>query len=137
MNGCGKVALIGLGAVFVLCSGMMMFVFEGIRATNEAKEAREAKMTPEEKAREEKSEKAERNGRYLKRKLTEFVQSKLKAPSTAKINLTHSVSSDLTKISVQGTIDSQNSFGAMIRSNIVALYDAETLDCLSVNWDQP
>jgi flagellar biosynthesis/type III secretory pathway M-ring protein FliF/YscJ len=91
-------------------------------------------ISPEEAAAKALAKKNDSNGAMLKRRLIEACKKKLKAPTTAKFDFGYDVSSDGKTIVVGGTIDSQNSFGAMIRSRVTALYNAETLEIINLDW---
>lgn len=84
-----------------------------------------------------KAKKLESSGRRLEKEVEAYILKRLKAPSTAKINLTHGTDTAQTRIIVKGTVDSQNSFGAMIRNEVVAIYDAESLSPIDFIWNEP
>ena len=137
MKTCGGLVLSFAVGLVLLFGSCVAFVTYATHDAAKREAAEDAKLTPEEKAAKGKAERVDANGMRLRRYLKEWVMTKLKSPTTAKVDLGYSVSQDLLVITVFGTVDSQNSFGAIIRSNIKATYDAETMECLSINWDQP
>lgn len=108
--------------------------------TSKPTEAKVEKHDPAkeaEKVAKAKTKRLEDAGKRLQKDVEAYVLKRLKAPSTAKINLTHGTDTAQTRIIVKGTVDSQNSFGAMIRSEVVAIYNAETLEYVDLIWNEP
>ena len=132
--------------VIAIIYGLITDVFapkETITSSNDIKEniiVEEKTETEEERiAREEKEKKkAEEEARKERQKrITEnssnayiytekIVKDNLKAPSTAKFsNQKYGYNEEYSRYVVSGSVDSQNSFGAMIRANFYAEYDQD------------
>jgi hypothetical protein len=141
MKTCGSVAMILLLGVGILFASCTAFLAKVNRDVQEKKQAEEAKLTPEEREERDRNEKLKndnwRKGIQLQVEVKKYILSKLKAPSTAKIDLESKESADHKTIFVIGTVDSQNSFGAMLRSNVKASFDAQTLKQIEFDWQQP
>lgn len=122
VGGIWALLVVGMGAVAVLNPS-------SIKGKQDA-----PAVSPEEAAAKALAERNDKAGMRLKRRLIESVTKQLKSPTTAKFDFGYQVSSDGKTIMVGGTVDSQNSFGAMIRNRITALYDAETEKLINLDW---
>lgn len=92
------------------------------RISREEKEKREA----EEKAKKERQKRIAENSSNAYIYTEKVVKDNLKAPSTAKFsNQKYGYNEEHSRYVVSGSVDSQNSFGAMIRANFYAEYDQD------------
>jgi hypothetical protein len=141
MKSCGMFLfglIVGTGLLFLSCTALL------VKLNGDAMQkqrAEDAKLSPEERAEKKRerqlTEDNRKKGDRVKEEIQLFILKRLKAPSTATIKLESKESIDHKTIYVTGFVDSQNSFGAMLRSNVYAKFDAETLKQIEFDWDQP
>ncbi|MCI9000115.1 MAG: hypothetical protein HFJ26_04135 [Clostridia bacterium] len=90
-----------------------------------AREEKEKKQA-EEKAKKERQKRITENSSNAYIYTEKIVKDNLKAPSTAKFsNQKYGYNEEYSRYVVSGSVDSQNSFGAMIRANFYAEYDQD------------
>lgn len=135
---CGVIAFICLACLVVFCGGAVLM----FRSAQQEIVRREAAMTPEQKAEREQQRKKdnerrdERATEALLIKATEAAASKLlKTPSVAKFGLKASTF-DKRLVLVTGHVDSQNSFGAMIREKVAARWVDEKLASIALGDEE-
>lgn len=96
--------------------------------TEEERIAREEKekKKAEEEAKKERQKRINENSSNAYIYTEKIVKDNLKAPSTAKFsNQKYGYNEEYSRYVVSGSVDSQNSFGAMIRANFYAEYDQD------------
>lgn len=135
---CGIIAALGIGALMLFCGFGALAFREAQKQIAET----EAKMTPAEKAeREERRQKekdraSQRASEIVMIRATEAVVTKmLKTPSVAKFTL-EAATYDKRLVLVSGHVDSQNSFGAMLRTDVMARYVDGKLAAVTLGDEQ-
>ena len=96
------------------------------RLAREEKERKEAEEKALEEAKKERQKRIDNNSAEAYAYTEQLVKNNLKSPSTAKFsNQKFGYNEEYSRYVVSGSVDSQNSFGAMIRSNFYAEYDQD------------
>jgi hypothetical protein len=127
-TGCLKVSLIGAGVagvlMLMLCGGMLSLLQKASDANKKKLEA----MTPQERREYDINKVYEEAQFTYKRRATEFITERLKAPTTAKIDLETRGDKRKLVLMYSGTVTSQNSFGAMLTKPVAVVYARPTVD---------
>jgi hypothetical protein len=89
-------------------------------------------LTEDERALRERDRRETRGRAIVEKQFAEVIRSSLLAPSTAKVVTASEVSDDHTQIIVIVQVDAQNAFGAMLRKHWKAVYDAGSLENLTI-----
>ena len=119
MKACGVIAAIAVVCLSLFCSGIVALVAFAPKPTPEQRAASKA-------ATEKWSKEA-----TGKRMVQELVTLKLKSPTSAKFDLVAGYKDG--EMFVIGTVDSQNSFGAMIRAHILGEFKDGKLEKLTLD----
>jgi hypothetical protein len=129
-----KSCLAFFGLVFLVLIaffvGAMMLVGGSVKRAQERQAIEDASMTPEE--REAKKKRLEHEGMVEGYKIAairttkEGILERIKAPSTAKMDLVAAYTPGNETITVTGTVDAQNAFGTFLRHSVKAIYDMKT-----------
>ena len=108
-KGCAIFCAFGFVGLMIFC-GVLAAVMPKSEPLTEAQKAERKQHVADD-------EKLTRHKRYVRELITE----QLKAPSTAKFSLESGWSKD-NELIVRGYVDSQNGFGAMIRTKVYAIH---------------
>lgn len=96
------------------------------RLAREEKEKKEAEEKALEKAKKERQKRIENNSAEAYAYTEQLVKNNLKAPTTAKFsNQKFGYNEEYSRYIVSGSVDSQNSFGAMLRADFYAEYNQD------------
>jgi len=96
------------------------------RLAREEQEKKEAEEKALEEAKKERQKRIDNNSAEVYAYTEQLVKNNLKAPSTAKFsNQKFGYNEEYSRYIVSGSVDSQNSFGAMLRADFYAEYDQD------------